>query len=527
MRHCAWIVALFLVADSAAAQTPVTSFSYVSQAGDYIGQGQTRSFTPADGAFTATKNFDNGVSLSVLNIPSFFWYLDFSAPGDVPLTPGHYPLATRFPFQLPSSPGLSMGGDGRGCNTLTGEFTVIDVVYGAGDAIVSFAADFEQHCEGMAPAVFGSIRYNFVPPPFTVSPTAFSVGAGAQSLALTVVATPPSGQWSAVSNDPWIAVPAVGSGGIVPITVARNDTTTPRSGSFSLAGRTVVVSQRGNGVPGRPGRPSATVQARQGHFAWLPADTTVGGDAATYRMEVGIVPGGTSAVIDTTAPSLDVSGVPTGRFYLRVTGTNEFGTGPTSDEVAVLVSATGDTLPEAPRDLNVTLAQSQPTFSWSPAVGGGAVTYVLEAGSSTGASDRAVVRLGTATSLAPGLVPAGVYFIRVRAVNAVGVSPPSNEVLLRIGSLTAPPGPPVLSGTATGSTVALSWTPSTAGDAATRYRVEAGAEAGATALVQDLPTAATGVSFVGVPPGRYFVRVRGLNARGVGPASNEVQIRVP
>jgi len=32
-----------------------------SQAGDYIGQGEGRLITPADGTFTASRTFDNGV----------------------------------------------------------------------------------------------------------------------------------------------------------------------------------------------------------------------------------------------------------------------------------------------------------------------------------------------------------------------------------------------------------------------------------------------------------------------------------
>ena len=47
------------------------------------------------------------------------------------------------------------------CNTLTGRFNVREVVYDTGtDEVLSFAADFEQHCEGAKPALRGSIRYN-------------------------------------------------------------------------------------------------------------------------------------------------------------------------------------------------------------------------------------------------------------------------------------------------------------------------------------------------------------------------------
>lgn len=81
------------------------------------------------------------------------------------MTPGVYENATRFPFQGPTNAGLSVSGQGLGCNTLTGRFEVLEVVYGPGGEVNSFAADFEQHCEGATPALFGSIRFNTGPIP--------------------------------------------------------------------------------------------------------------------------------------------------------------------------------------------------------------------------------------------------------------------------------------------------------------------------------------------------------------------------
>lgn len=527
MRLCALLVAVLVCVAPSSAQTPVTSFSFVSQAGDYIGQGQTRTLLPPVWTFGAAKNFDGGVSITLRGAtPGDFWFLDFAAPGDVPLVPGTYLLATRFPFQAPTSPGLDVAGEGRGCNRLTGQFTVLDVVYGAGDTIVSFAADFEQHCEEQAPALFGSIRYNFVPPPFTVSPGAIAVGAAAQTVPLSVVANPPSGQWTASSSDPWISVPATGGGGTVTVTLARNTSTLPRTGSLTLAGQVITVTQRGNGIPGTPGRPSAAVAGGTGIFAWQPSDAT-GGDATSYRLEVGTAPGTTVVVFTTAGPSFNVAGVPPGTFYLRVSGANEFGVSPTSEELVLTVSPTGDSLPDPPRNLTVSLTLGRPTFSWSPPLSGGAVSYVFEAGASTGSTNRALIQMGSATSLAAGYVPPGIYFVRVRAVNSAGRSAPSNEVLLRLGATTAPPGPPALDGSVSGNTVTLNWTASDAGDAALKYRIEAGVAAGTTALVREIPATGTTISFAGVPPGQYYVRIRGVNPRGVGPASNEVRLVVP
>ena len=135
-----------------------TLLYFNSQPGDYIGQGQRFTLTPLDGTFTVSRNFDNGVELDFDG--EDFWTADFAAAGNVPLTVGVYSGAVRFPFQPANGNGLSIYGAGRGCNTLTGQFVVLEVVYGTGNTVQRFAADYEQHCEGGAPALFGSVRYN-------------------------------------------------------------------------------------------------------------------------------------------------------------------------------------------------------------------------------------------------------------------------------------------------------------------------------------------------------------------------------
>jgi hypothetical protein len=165
LRKTVLAVATLLISTSGVyAQTTLLSLN--SQPGDYIGQGEQRTLTVADGWFSANNNFDNGVSLSFHgNDPSVWWYLDFAAPGNLRLAPGVYEHATRFPFQQPAAPGLSVSGEGRGCNTLTGRFEVFEATYGPSGEVLTFAADFEQHCEGAGPALSGSIRYNAGPVP--------------------------------------------------------------------------------------------------------------------------------------------------------------------------------------------------------------------------------------------------------------------------------------------------------------------------------------------------------------------------
>jgi len=155
------------------AANATTALYYFSEPGDWIGQGETVWVTPADGFdFNVSRNFDNGISFDINNFNDStvpiqdqqWWHLDFSAPFNADLVVGPYEGATRFPFQDVSEPGLSFSGNGNGCNTLTGRFDILEVSYAPAGDVQQFSANFEQHCEGGDPALFGQIRYNSLAP---------------------------------------------------------------------------------------------------------------------------------------------------------------------------------------------------------------------------------------------------------------------------------------------------------------------------------------------------------------------------
>jgi hypothetical protein len=157
MRATAIAVCTLTALLSSGASAAETSLSMTSQPGDFVGQGQSYLFTTADGAFGASASADT-VEIS-FHTPAFehFFTLDFSASPN-PLLPGSYAGAQRYPFEV-NAPGLSVFGDGRGCNTLTGSFEVKEITTDGTGALTSFWATFEQHCEGGAPALFGDLRF--------------------------------------------------------------------------------------------------------------------------------------------------------------------------------------------------------------------------------------------------------------------------------------------------------------------------------------------------------------------------------
>ena len=88
-----------------------------------------------------------------------FWLLDFSTEKlGVPLAVGPHPDAERYPFEDAGHPGLSIVGDGRGCNKDFGTFTISQIGVSNG-SLTSLRATFEQHCESQtAPALHGCIK---------------------------------------------------------------------------------------------------------------------------------------------------------------------------------------------------------------------------------------------------------------------------------------------------------------------------------------------------------------------------------
>jgi hypothetical protein len=103
-----------------------------------------------------------------------FWFLDFSVAriaGEI--VPGMYSNAQRAPFAEPGHPGIDITGQGRGCNTDTGSFVILDAKFdyaGPNPRVVSFAAQFEQHCEGGPAALTGTVYYGVIPPQSTSGP---------------------------------------------------------------------------------------------------------------------------------------------------------------------------------------------------------------------------------------------------------------------------------------------------------------------------------------------------------------------
>ena len=182
-------------------------------------------------------------------------------------------------------------------------------------------------------------------------------------------------------------------------------------------------------------------------------------------------------------------------------------------------------VPNAPSNLAAQVNGTTVTLTWTAPVGS-VLGYVLEGGSSSGLSNLARAIVGPSTSFVAAGIPAGTYFVRVRAIDSTGESAPSNEIVVTVsGPCTTPPNAPVnLTSTVTGQVVSLSWGPS-GGCPATNYVLLAGSAPGLSNLAVANVGLATSVS-AAAPPGTYYVRAYGQNAFGFSGPSNEVVAQV-
>ncbi len=141
---------------------------FKSDNGDYIGQGKTvlhqtqGSFVNYVSMFGQWNSIRASIEYSEGN-QNYNWHLSFSAANGTRLTPGHYTGASRYPFQPFNTPGLDFSGNGRGCNTSRGEFTIHEIAYSGTDESPSLdvlAMDLVQYCEGGTTKIQASVRIN-------------------------------------------------------------------------------------------------------------------------------------------------------------------------------------------------------------------------------------------------------------------------------------------------------------------------------------------------------------------------------
>lgn len=225
-----------------------------------------------------------------------------------------------------------------------------------------------------------------------------------------------------------VGMPAVSPGQHVRTMLVEPDLVAIGGGIERAAGRQVshlgvfrVATSRA------PWSVRASVAGNTASLSWLPNDMPV---PESYLVEVGTTAGGIDVGTFGVGGATEVGGsLAAGRYFTRVRGVSGGGTGPASSEVILDV-------PSAPRPPGTpgtlhggVLSHGLVSLTWSAATGN-PTTYVVEAGTASGLGNLAVFPTGHLDTWLFAAPPPGTYVVRLRAANAFGVGPATNEVTL-------------------------------------------------------------------------------------------------
>jgi hypothetical protein len=177
-----------------------------SDPGDSIGQGHSFdiTYTPQNSSL-----FNAQVQRRVGGLPaSLFFIMGTVTSGadntfvtltfgtdqlGIPIQPGTYTNAQRAAFAAPGHPGLDVSFQNRGCNTVTGSFTINEVTFSDPNTIATFSASFEQHCEGVVAALHGTFVYGPSAIAFSVFCARIAINVASGSFAVRSAFTPGTG----------------------------------------------------------------------------------------------------------------------------------------------------------------------------------------------------------------------------------------------------------------------------------------------------------------------------------------------
>jgi hypothetical protein len=185
-------------------------------------------------------------------------------------------------------------------------------------------------------------------------------------------------------------------------------------------------------VPMPPGAPqNLTGSAVAANLALNWTNSGAGGPAAAVILDVtGSV--AASFNLPGASQSFNFAGVPAGTYTFTVRAVNAAGGSAPSNAVTLTFPGPCEA-PGAPSAFTSNVAGPVVTLAWAaPGSGGPASSYRIEAGSAPGQSDLAVLDTGTGATTFITPAPPGTYYVRVRALNVCGLSPPSAEVIVTV-----------------------------------------------------------------------------------------------
>jgi hypothetical protein len=136
----------------------VTGMDLQSDPGDFVGGGLPSSYDTSDAKITAVGT-RQGLRFSVSGDDGTYMTADFvPGDGDILAAGTTYRGAAREPFNNQGT-GMDVSGNGVGCNTVSGQFTVTDLNFDAAGNLQDAGVSFIQHCDKVAPALRGTFQW--------------------------------------------------------------------------------------------------------------------------------------------------------------------------------------------------------------------------------------------------------------------------------------------------------------------------------------------------------------------------------
>lgn len=150
-------------------RTPTPNFiRFQSDPGDVVGGGASYEYTQANsvisargqGAFTPAQTpIEVTVGATQIRVLFAGYYgLLESMVGTSPPKVGYYGGLRKYPWHNPARGGMDVGGNGRGCLTISGWYAIDKLAF-AGGKPTELDLRFEQRCDGNAPALHGAVHW--------------------------------------------------------------------------------------------------------------------------------------------------------------------------------------------------------------------------------------------------------------------------------------------------------------------------------------------------------------------------------
>jgi hypothetical protein len=211
------LAAVATTSSATAATTGVTSFSYTSQPGDYIGQGRSGTLSdPSQFRISGTA----GLVTVGIDTGSEWWSVGFAAPRGQQLTTGTYENVTRAGFNTTYG-GLDVSSTGRGCNEVKGRFTVHAISADPAGRITSLDATLTQFCDASTGGLTATVRYAAPAAAALVLTSSNPSTVADQPVTLTARVSPGTGAVSFVNGSTVIGQATADASGLARFTTSR------------------------------------------------------------------------------------------------------------------------------------------------------------------------------------------------------------------------------------------------------------------------------------------------------------------